>query len=106
MIVWASVTKREKCMKNEFFEHQTDEETKTENEKNETVYQHEGPKPWYLLEPAVAYDVTRKRGQGDYTLDDYYRLASPYFIGKNSTSKSTVSWVCSSTVIVGTPSPS
>ena len=91
MIVWASVTKREKCMKNDFFEHQTDEETKTENEKNETVYQHEGPKPWYLLEPAVAYDVTRKKGQGDYTLDDYYRLASPYFIGKNSTSKSTVS---------------
>ena len=61
-------------MKNEFFEHQTDVETKTENEKSETVYQHEGSKPWYLLEPAVAYDVTRKRGQGDYTLDDYYRL--------------------------------
>ena len=25
-------------------------------------------------EPAVAYDVARKKGQGDYTLEDYYRL--------------------------------
>ena len=39
-----------------------------------TIYQHEEPKPWYVKESAVAYDVVRKKGQGDYTLEDYYRL--------------------------------
>ena len=26
-----------------------------------TIYQHEEPKPWYVKEPAVAYDVIRKK---------------------------------------------
>jgi len=39
-----------------------------------TIYQYEDPKPWYVKEPAVAYDVVRKKGQGDYTLEDYYNL--------------------------------
>ena len=38
------------------------------------IYEREKSKPWYVKEPAVAYDVVRKKGQGDYTLEDYYNL--------------------------------
>ncbi len=30
--------------------------------------------PWYVKESAVAYDVKKEKGQGDYTLEDYYNF--------------------------------
>ena len=67
-------------MKKEIFESVTKVEEKevmgsgTRSNLEEVSYQYDNSRPWHLMEPAVAYDVTRKRKQGEYTLDDYYNL--------------------------------
>ena len=52
---------------------ETEMNSKRKTELEKADYQHDNSRPWYLMEPAVAYDVTRKK-QGEYTLDDYYSL--------------------------------